>query len=109
VSALRGCDQELYAPTFGLPHTHRCRWLIEFWVGRDCGKRTGPDGQFGGAPERGRDLQAARLGKQAESPRIVDADRETVSEADPLGLPKGRAHRAKNWRLYVNAEIEVDL
>ena len=25
------------------------------------------------------------------------------------GLPKGRARRAKDWRLYVNAEIEVDL
>ena len=25
------------------------------------------------------------------------------------GLPKGRACRAKDWRLYVNAEIEVDL
>lgn len=25
------------------------------------------------------------------------------------GLPKGRAHRAKDWRLYINAEIEADL
>ncbi len=25
------------------------------------------------------------------------------------GLPKGRARRAKDWRLYVNAETEVDL